>query len=414
MLLKRNYIYIIFYISILLSFYFNEDALGGSENDYKFHLQFIELFGDNLLNGLLVYGYEGYPARNSPTFYIILSFINKFINLEQIRFLNTISALVLSILFYKTLKLNFENIDRNKLKVLSCIIFLSPTVRSIAIWPYPILWSNIFFLLSIYFFLLLKKNNNSKDIYFCFSSLIFASYLNYTFCVFAFYYLLQILKTKNINYSKINLFLFLFCCSIPAILFLFFRDGIHVIGLADGFSLSIYDTLNFSNKILIISSIIFLYLLPFLKLQDFYIEFKNINYKKKIIFIIIFSFLVFLFDYPYTNYFGGGIFFKISNLIFGNNILFYLISLISLYIIFKINKDISQITLILILLFLYNLQFTIYMKYYDPLLIFVIIFLLDQKIIKRFFEKKFFLEKIYSFFILVYFLFLIRNNINFL
>ena len=156
MFLKRNYIYIIFYISILISFYLNEDTLGGSENDYKFHLQFIELFGDDLFNGLLVYGYEGYPARNSPTFYIILSFINKLISLEQIRFLNTISALILSILFYKTLKLNFENIDKNKLKILSCIIFLSPTVRSIAIWPYPILWSNIFFTFNI-FFLLLKK-----------------------------------------------------------------------------------------------------------------------------------------------------------------------------------------------------------------------------------------------------------------
>ncbi len=414
MLLKRNYIYVIFYISILIGFYLNEDTLGGSESDYRFHLEFIDLFSDNIFNGLLVYGYEDYPVRNSPVFYIILSFINKLISLEQIRYLNTLCSLILSVLFYKTLKLNFKNIDNNKLKILSCIVFLSPTVRSTAIWPYPILWSNIFFLLSIYFFLLSKKNNNSREIYYCFSSLIFASYLNYTFCVFAFYYLLEILKNKNINYSKINLFLFLFVCSIPAILFLFFRDGIHVIGLPDGFSISIYDTLNFSNKVLIISSIIFLYLLPFLKIQDFYIKLTSLSYKKSIFFLITFCFLIFIFDYPYTNYFGGGIFFKISNLVFGNNILFFLVSFTSLYIIFKINKDFSKVVLILILLFLYNLQFTIYMKYYDPLLIFLIIFLLDQKIIKRFFEKKFFLEKIYSFFILIYFLYLIRHNINFL
>ena len=414
MLLKRNYIYIIFYISILIGFYLNEDTLGGSEHDYRFHLQFIDLFKSDLFNGLLVYGYEDYAVRNSPIFYIILSFINKLISLEQIRYLNTISSLILSILFYKTLKLNFKNVDNYKLKLLSCIIFLLPTVRSAAIWPYPILWSNIFFLLSIYFFLLSKKNNKSSDIYFCFSSLIFASYLNYTFCVFAFYYLLEILKNKNINYSKINLFLFLFGCSIPAIIFLFFRNGIHVIGLPDGFSLSIYDTLNFSNKVLIISSIIFLYLLPFLQVQDFYIKLSSLSFTKIIFFLITFCFLIFLFNYPYTNYFGGGIFFKISNLIFGNNILFFLISFISLYVIFKINRDFNKVVLILILLFLYNLQFTIYMKYYDPLIIFVIIFLLDQKIIKRFFEKKFFLEKIYSYFILVYFLYLIRDNINFL
>ena len=136
--------------------------------------------------------------------------------------------------------------------------------------------------------------------------------------------------------------------------------------------------------------------------------------QKKYFFLIIFGFLILLFDYPYTNYFGGGIFFKISNLIFGNNILFFLISFFSLYIIFKINKEISKVALILILLFLYNLQFTIYMKYYDPLLIFVILFLLDQKIIKKFFEKKFFIEKIYLFFVFVYFLFLIKNNLDFL
>ena len=414
MLLKRNYIFVIFYISILIGFYLNEDTLGGSENDYKFHLEFIDLFSDDLFNGLLVYGYDDYPVRNSPIFYIILSFISKLISLEQIRYLNTLSSLILSILFYKTLKLNFNNVDNNKLKLLSCIVFLSPTVRSTAIWPYPILWSNIFFLLSIYFFLLSKKTNNSREIYYCFSSLIFASYLNYTFCVFAFYYLMEILKNKNINYSKINLFLFLFVCSIPATLFLFFRDGIHVIGLPDGFSLSVYDTLNFSNKVLIISSIIFLYLLPFLRIQDFYIKLTSLSYTKSIFFLITFCFLIFIFDYPHTNYFGGGIFFKISNLVFGNNILFFLVSFISLYIIFKINKDFSKVVLILIILFLYNLQFTIYMKYYDPLLIFLIIFLLDQKIIKRFFENKFFLEKIYSFFILVYFLYLIRHNINFL
>ena len=284
MLIKKNYIYILFYISIIIGFYLNEDTLGGSENDYRFHLQFIKLFSDDLFNGLLVYGYEEHIARNSPVFYIILSFINKLISLEQIRLFNTASTVILSVLFYKTLKLNFKNIDRNKLKLFSCIIFLSPTVRSLAIWPYPILWSNIFFLLSIYYFLLLKKNNKTKEIYYCFLSLVFASYLNYTFCVFVFYYLLEISKNKNINYSKTNLFLFLFCCSIPAILFLFFRDGIHVIGLADGLNISVYDTLNFSNKVLIISSILFLYLLPFLKIQNFYINLKCSNYKKNIFF----------------------------------------------------------------------------------------------------------------------------------
>ena len=63
-----------------------------------------------------------------------------------------------------------------------------------------------------------------------------------------------------------------------------------------------------------------------------------------------------------------------TNRIFGNNYFLFLIFLITLFIfyIFKIFNS-ENITIFLILI-LYNLQYTIYYKYFDPILFFIILF----------------------------------------
>ena len=409
MLTKNNRIYIILYISVLIGFYFNEDVLGGSRNDYLYHLQFVELFSNNLIYGLNVYGYDGYLARNSPLFYIIISFFSKFLALENLRFFHTLSAPILSILFYKALKLKFNNVKKEKLKIFSAILFLSPTVRSLSIWPYPLIWSLIFFVLGIYFYLLFKKKKDAKNIYFCFISIIISSYLNYTFSVFGLFFLIKFLQTNKSKFLILQLLVFLFLCAVPAIFFLFFRDGIHVFGGADGIKLSVNETLNFSNKILIISSILFFYLIPFLKFNDFFIKTKSKSIFSKALVGIVCILLVFMFDYPYTSSFGGGIIFKISNLLLANNFLFYFICFITFFLFYHLLNDFNSLLLIFILTILYNLQFTIYMKYYDPLILFLVLFFFKQKFILRFFNDKFYLQKIYFFSILVYSIFFIKS-----
>ena len=142
---KKNYIFFVCYLTVLVGFYFNEDTLGGAKTDYLFHIEFIELFHKDLIYGIKNYGYDDYIARNSPVFYIILSFLNKLLSLDLIRLFNTLASLILAIIFYKCLKLNFNFIKKEKLKILSCVVFLSPTVRSLSIWPYPLLWGLIFF-----------------------------------------------------------------------------------------------------------------------------------------------------------------------------------------------------------------------------------------------------------------------------
>ena len=409
MLNKNNRIYIILYITVLIGFYFNEDVLGGSRGDYLYHLEFVELFSNDLIYGLSVYGYDGHLARNSPLFYIILSFFEKFITIEYLRYFHTLSAPIITIIFYKALKLKFNNIKKEKLKILSAILFLSPTIRSLAIWPYPLIWSLIFFILAVYFYFLFEKKKDEKNIYFCFISIIISSYINYTFSVFGLFFLIKFLKTYKSKFSILRLLVFLFLCSAPAIFFIFFRDGVHVFGGADGFKVSKNETFNFSNKILIISSIIFFYLIPFLKFNDLFIKIKSKSIYYKVLVGIVYLLLVLMFEYPHTSNFGGGIIFKVSNLLLENNFLFYIICLITFFLFYNLLNDFNSLLLIFILTILYNLQFTIYMKYYDPLILFLILFFFKKKIILRFFKDKFYLQKIYLFSILVYSIFFINS-----
>ena len=83
------------------------------------------------------------------------------------------------------------------------------------------------------------------------------------------------------------------------------------------------------NQISIITSIIFFYSIPYLLpniKQNFHINtFKIENF---IISVIFFTLLIYYFDFQMK--YGGGIFYRLSVLIFENNYLFYIFSIISL------------------------------------------------------------------------------------
>ena len=74
---------------------------------------------------------------------------------------------------------------------MSFVIFLSPTVRSLAVWPYPILYGFILFLFSVKFYLKfnqVKKNKINealKNTLF----LALASYMTPNFSVFVIFFL---------------------------------------------------------------------------------------------------------------------------------------------------------------------------------------------------------------------------------
>tara|TARA_B100000941_G_C28472262_1_gene537089 strand:+ start:51 stop:1301 length:1251 start_codon:yes stop_codon:yes gene_type:complete len=414
-MIRQNSIYIISYLTILIGFFFNEDVLGGSRGDYEYHIKFINLFANDLVIGLNKYGYDGYLARNSPVFYIILGKLSEILTLNQIRLINSFGSIIIAILFYKTLKIQFINLKTNDLKILSCILFLSPTIRSLSIWPYPILWALIFFLLSIYFFLQFKNNdyNSNKLFYLSLLSLIFSSYLNYNFACFAIYYLFKYFEKKGLSIDTIKVLAFCFLLSLPAILFLFFRQEIYVFNGPSGFPVDFADVFNMSNKVLLICSIITVYFFIYFNIQQFLYEpFKFIcKFKNVTIFSTIIAILIFFFNYPITENFGGGIIFKLSNKLFNNNLLFYVFSIYSLILICTHLSLKDNIIVICILIFLYNIQYTIYMKYYDPLIYFILFFLLKTKLNEKLFKNKYYLKRIYFFCFLIYFSFLFKSNL---
>ena len=153
--------------------------------------------------------------------------------------------------------------------------------------------------------------------------------------------------------------------------------------------LGIKNNFNLSNKVLIISSLIFFYLLPFILYFKKKIFLKDLNFKE-ISILFIFSFInIYLFNYK-IEFTGGGFFFKISDFLFESNLLFYCISIYSILLVYSIflqNKNLDNIIILLILL-VSNPQLSIYHKYYDPLLIFLFFSIFEIAIKKDYFDYK--------------------------
>ena len=376
---------VVLFLSIIFSYIILEDTIGGAQNDFNFHKKFIILFAEDFKNTFYNYGRGELLARNSPIFYIFLSFLYKIgIEIDKLKYLNIISIPLLVYVFYSCLKIQFKNINTNLLIFLSFVVLLSPTVRSLVVWPYPILYGFIFFLLSIKFYLKFIKvkkfkiNEAFKNVFF----LALASYITPNFSVFAVFFLYKFfLEFKNSKYFfyiiALNCFL-----AIPAFLH-YYINGFYLFSAPVINNINLSNQLNISNKIIIISSLIFFYFIPFINKKMFkktiYV-FKDL--KKQLALIIFFIISIYFFSYP-TGNFGGGIFYHLSQILLGNNIFLFFIFLLSI-LLFKGAKLFNLNNFLLFLcLILYNLQASIYHKYFDPLLLFIFFFLFEKIQIKN-------------------------------
>jgi len=407
--LDKNYYLIFFlsYLTIIVGFYFNEDSLGGAKHDYIYHLKFVSLFKENnFIDGLKMFGGPNYEVRNSPFFYIIYAFFDNYFSLETLRKFNTIISLFIAIAFFKCLKIRFKNEKNLILSLISCFIFLSPTVRSLSVWPYPLLWGILFFIISLFYYLLfLESKKTKKEIKYAILTSLFiilAAYIHPPLAVFNLFYLFNFYKhLKNSNIFLIILINFLFI--IPAVIFLI-ENGIFFLKTS-GADVGIGTTLNFFNKIIIISTIILYFIVPILNPLKLTKEIiYNLNYKKIILFILITILFSFFFNYKFTIIHGGGFVHKFSHMIFGNDIFLFVvffISIICFYILFnnKINNYI-----IYLLIILSNIQYTIYNKYYDILIVILFFIIFDIDLKRRFFKEGktlFFFYFIYLFYYLI-------------
>ena len=153
--LKFNnfYLFILFYISLVAGFYLGEDLNFGATEDWlRTDFPVIKDLSFDLKNTLL--NYESYGHRHSPVYLIFLSLLkNLGISYDALRFFHLNLSILLIYFFYKCLILKFNNVEKSLLIILSLSIFLSPTFRSLAIWPSSRIAGLFFFVLSVYEFL---------------------------------------------------------------------------------------------------------------------------------------------------------------------------------------------------------------------------------------------------------------------
>jgi len=347
----------------------------------------IKDFSNNFTYTLL--NFDSYGHRHSPIYLIFLSlFLDLGLDFNQVRLVHLHLCISLIVIFYKCLRLKYKNISSNYFVLLSLILFLSPTFRSLAIWPDSRIPGLIFFVLTIYFFLKFKKTNNLKYTWYTCISLVVSSYISPNFSVFFPYFFFFFLKKAEFT-KLIFLIVFNFLASLPILYYIFILD-VNFIAAGKTPNLNnenINFSFNLSDKLMIISSIIFFHLSPILFMDNFFKQFKNFLLKKSIILIPLVACLIYFFNYQLV-YTGGGVFFVLSNLLFNNNNLFYIGSYFFvgffLYIAFL---NLNNFFLLTLLIFS-NIQNTIYHKYYEPMILIMFFTLIKYPEVENFLKKK--------------------------
>lgn len=392
---KYYLLFLLLYLTVLLGLYFDEDNLGGAMHDATYHFKISEEFNKNFYETFLKYGGSdnGMANRNSPVFWIFLSFLNEYFSYDFIRFLNTFIVFAIAIIFYKTLLLKFKDVSQFILIILSSFIFLSPSLRTLAIWPYSLIWGLFFFILSIYNYQKFKNNLNFNNSIIILLNTIIAAYIYPAFSVFFIFFFYEIVK-KLKKSQIIGLLLISAILAVPAIIYVITKDFFISFDKAQGVNVPLSKSLNVSNKILIISSIFLYFILPIINFKEIFDKVKKIDTKKIFIFIIFCSINIYLFNFPNDNW-GGGFFHKVSNLFFNNNYLFFFSAFFSILIIYSILEKKFKNYLLLAILIIYNPQLTIYLKYFDPLIFIIFLTLFDFDFKKHFVNKSF---KYYQFF----------------
>ena len=390
-LTKENYLLLILYItliaSVYLGFFLNENSTGGAQQDYLVHKEISLMFKTDFFTTLM--NYDNLKTRHSPIIPIYFSFYNFFeISDKLIRLIHLHASFFITIIFYQCIKLKYGSYNKKILIFISLLLLLSPTIRSLAIWPDSHLYGLFFFLISVFWYLKFLTHKN-KFIY-IFLNILFlaiASYIRPSFCLFSIYFTYNYYR----NFNFCNKFYFIIfinaLLALPAFYYLFYLDIMFLTSNAVS-NVNLNIRLNPANKILIISSIIFFHLLPILiiKFQFFKDKIKEINFYEIILVLFLFLILLYYFNYE-LSFTGGGIFLHLS-LFFDNIVLFHIICLFSLFFVYLLGKNSLDNSLILIILILINPQLTIYHKYYDPLVLIVFFLLININMKKLNFDLK--------------------------
>jgi len=350
-----------------LGFFYNEDFAFGTIRDYLVHIDAANLMRQDIFGTFLNYDkLEGGTISHSPIYIFYFLSIQKIFGGDMSRLINMHFILLIPYFTYLSLKLKF-NFDKNDIRnLLPVIFFISPYFRSGALWIDDNILALTFLTISFYFYLKFEndKNKNTNLIFLHVLFIALAAYFRPIYCIFGLYFFLNFflqlkLTKKFFFYIAFNIIL-----SAPAFYY------VVILEINEWFTPWLFRTNNITTFSLALS-LIFFYSIPFILCN--FDNLKVIIYEKKIIFFSIIYFIVVSLNFNYLIPYSGGIFYKISNFIFSNNYLFYLIAFLSFYLFFFILKNfiikshlILDLTL-LILLILMEIDGIIYHETYDPL-----------------------------------------------
>ena len=400
---NKTIIFTLLFITLFIGFFFNENSSGGALPDFLMRIEIINSFNNDFIGTFL--NYNQYPDRHSPLILIFITMLLKSgLDIDGIRFLHLFIVPLIIFVTHKCLISKYGKKYNYFFFLISATFFLSPTIRSISIWPDSRLLGLLFFLISLFFFLEFNKKHKFKYAIYNTLFLILASYISPNFSIFFLYFFYNFFKHYSFSKETYKILFINLVLSLPMIYYLFILD-INFLKITAVSDINMINRINPANKILIISSLILFYSIPILLNKSVISICKNLIVASRfIIFSAIFFILAIFFNYS-INYSGGGIFFKFSYFFFNNNYFFLIISYLSfLYIsiFFKINLNNFLLFTILILS---NPQLTIYHKYYDPLLIILFFTVFEYSFnIKKILDKK----TVFNFYVF-YLLYLFTN-----
>ena len=392
----NKFLYLVLGISLFIDLYFNIDAAGsgGFIKDFETTWPLVEnplAFSTNL-------------DIKFPLHYYIAAIIYKIVNDKEIlRLIYCILALPIPYLFFICLKIKFKKININNLFLFSLIIFLLPSFRSAAVWPNTQITGIFFFIISLFFFLKWENksqfNKFNKELFFIIFFMSLTVYTRQLYAmIFLYFIIIFYLNLDKKNFIKTLLVVTIF--ALPGIIFVLFWPKI----LKATFEFKFY------NSLLVNSSIISFYLIPFFTIIFYFKKKIKLIDKDKLAIFFIAVFVIicsYFFDYNYLM--GGGYFIKLSKILLGNFYFFYLTSIIGFFLLYLLSKE-NILNLILNLIIITAISaYIIFMKYFEPMFIIILFLLFKTKLTNIFLENKKYILY-YNFYFLVYLCSAIANN----
>ena len=154
---KELIVFFLSFLSLLLSFFLNEDGTGGgARGDFEATYGFILALQENLLANP-----TDWTLVHTPLHFIILSLVTKLIDDPYIlRLLFLIFSITIPFIFYLIIsKFFLKDEKKEKILIIASCIFFIPSFRYTSIWGNNLITSNFFFFnLNLFF----RKMENQK------------------------------------------------------------------------------------------------------------------------------------------------------------------------------------------------------------------------------------------------------------